>query len=114
LRVALNSACGRAVRENVSIVFEIIFKGAGVLVSRRRQAVTRLCDCLARVDHDPCHFIALNEAGETIEDLEAQDNQSKLEATLKRWMKTKIKQIEDERATAENAQVCDRLTLRSQ
>ena len=51
----------------------------------------------------PCHFIALNEAGETIEDLEAQDNQSKLEATLKGWMKARIKQIEDERATAESS-----------
>jgi hypothetical protein len=50
----------------------------------------------------PCHLIALNEAGETIEDLEAQDNQAKLEATLKCWMKTKIKQIEHERATAES------------
>ena len=48
----------------------------------------------------PCHFIALNEAGETIEDLEAQGNQPKLEATLKQWMKTKIQQIEDERAAS--------------
>ena len=46
----------------------------------------------------PCHFIVLNEAGETIEDLEAAGNQAKLEATLKQWMTTKIKQIEDERA----------------
>ena len=49
----------------------------------------------------PCHFIALNDAGETIEDLEAQDNQAKLEATLKQWMRTKIKQIEDEGAKSE-------------
>ena len=46
----------------------------------------------------PCHFIPLNEAGETIEDLEAQDNQPKLEATLKRWMRGKIKEIEEARA----------------
>ena len=46
----------------------------------------------------PCHFIALNEAGETIEDLEAQGNQAKLEVTLKQWMRSKIKQIEDQRA----------------
>src|SRR5437773_1251548 len=51
-------------------------------------------------DEVPCHFIALNEAGETIEDLEAQDNQAKLEATLKQWMRTTIKQIEDRRAVA--------------
>ena len=46
----------------------------------------------------PCHYIPLNEAGETIEDLEAQDNQAKLEATLKQWMRTKIKEIEHARA----------------
>jgi hypothetical protein len=46
----------------------------------------------------PCHYIPLNEAGETIEDLEAQDNQAKLEATLKEWMRTKIKEIEHARA----------------
>jgi hypothetical protein len=45
----------------------------------------------------PCHFIALNEAGETIEDLEAQDNQAKLEATLTHWMRAKIQQIEQRR-----------------
>jgi len=44
----------------------------------------------------PCHFIALNDAGETIEDLEAKGNQAKLEATVKQWMRIKIKQIEDE------------------
>jgi len=48
----------------------------------------------------PCHYIPLNEAGETIEDLEAQGNQAKLEATLKQWMKDKIKQIEDQRAVS--------------
>jgi hypothetical protein len=46
----------------------------------------------------PCHFIPLNEAGETIADLEAQNSQWKLEATLKRWMRTKIKDIEEARA----------------
>ena len=46
----------------------------------------------------PCHYIPLNEAGETIEDLEAQMNQPKLEATLKRWMRAKIKEIEEARA----------------
>ena len=49
-------------------------------------------------DEVPCHLIALNDDGETIQDLEAQDNQAKLEATVKQWMKAKIKQIEDEGA----------------
>ena len=48
----------------------------------------------------PCHYIPLNNAGETIEDLEGQDNQAKLETTLKAWMKTKIKEIEEVRARA--------------
>jgi hypothetical protein len=47
----------------------------------------------------PCHYIPLNEAGETIEDLEAQDNQAKLEATLKQWMRVKINEIEQTRAS---------------
>jgi len=51
----------------------------------------------------PCHFIPLNEAGETIEDLEAQDNQHKLEATLKKWMRTKINEIEEARAMRRQA-----------
>ena len=51
-----------------------------------------------RAENIPCHFIPLNEAGETIEDLEAQDNQSKLETTLKQWMRTTISEIEQARA----------------
>ena len=46
----------------------------------------------------PCHYIPLNEAGETIADLEAENNQPKLEATLKHWMRMKIKEIEEARA----------------
>lgn len=51
-----------------------------------------------QADHVPCHLIPLNEAGETIEDLEAQDNQAHLETTLKRWMRAKIEEIEQARA----------------
>jgi hypothetical protein len=63
-----------------------------------------LIDFVANEHHSekvPCHLIALNDAGETIEDLEAQGNQAKLEATVKKWMRNKIKQIEDEGAKAE-------------
>ena len=49
----------------------------------------------------PCHYIPLNEAGETIEDLEARDNQAHLESTLKTWMRVRINEIEAARATAE-------------
>jgi hypothetical protein len=46
----------------------------------------------------PCHFIPLTEAGETIEDLELEDNQAKAEQTLKQWLRNKIREIEEERA----------------
>jgi hypothetical protein len=51
----------------------------------------------------PCHFISLNEAGETIEDLEAEDNQAKLEQEVGDWLRAKIKEIEEERATQDLA-----------
>ena len=51
-----------------------------------------------KADKVPCHFIPLNEAGETIQDLEAQNSQWKLEATLKQWMRAKINEIEVARA----------------
>ena len=47
----------------------------------------------------PCHFIHLNAAGETIEDLEGEDNQPKLEAALKNWLRAKISEIEAQRAS---------------
>jgi hypothetical protein len=51
-----------------------------------------------KAEQVPCHFIPLNEAGETIEDLEAEFNQPKLEANLKRWITGKIAEIEQARA----------------
>ena len=47
----------------------------------------------------PCHFIHLNAAGETIEDLEREDNQSKLEAALKDWLRARVNEIEAQRAS---------------
>lgn len=43
----------------------------------------------------PCHFIPLNDAGETIEDLEDQDNEAKLERRVRDWLRAKIRQIEE-------------------
>jgi hypothetical protein len=51
-----------------------------------------------RTEAIPCHFIPLNTDGETIEDLELQDNQAKLEREVGRWLRERIKQIEEERA----------------
>jgi hypothetical protein len=42
----------------------------------------------------PCHFIPLNDRGETIEDLEGQNNEPKLEADVKKWLRGKIAELE--------------------
>ena len=44
----------------------------------------------------PCHFIPLNEAGETVDSLDG--NQAKLEEALKEWMRRMIQKIEAQRA----------------
>lgn len=46
----------------------------------------------------PCHFIPLNENGETIAALEADDNQAKLERNVRDWLHAKNRQIEEERS----------------
>ena len=51
-----------------------------------------------RAEEVPCHHIPLNTDGETIEELESQDNQAKLEQEVRLWLRAKIKQIEEERA----------------
>jgi len=47
-----------------------------------------------RSEEIPCHFIPLNESGETLEQLEGKDDQHKLEQALKAWMQARIKEIE--------------------
>jgi hypothetical protein len=51
----------------------------------------------------PCHHIQLNEAGETIEELEAQDNEAELERKVGDWLRARIKEIEETRAKQANA-----------
>ncbi len=55
-----------------------------------------------RTEMVPCHFIPLNTDGETIEELELQDNQAKLEREVSNWLRTRIKQIEEERTEHAN------------
>ena len=43
----------------------------------------------------PCHFIPLNDAGETIEDLEQKENEAKLERKVKDWLRARIREIEE-------------------
>lgn len=49
-----------------------------------------------RSEELPCHAIPLNAAGDTVESLE--NNQAKLEESLKEWMRAKIKELETARA----------------
>jgi hypothetical protein len=51
----------------------------------------------------PCHFIELNDSGETIDDLELQDNEAKLEREVRDWLRARIKRIEEERAAQATA-----------
>ena len=51
-----------------------------------------------RTQQVPCHFIPLNTDGETIEDLELQENEAKLEREVSAWLRARIKAIEEEQA----------------
>ncbi len=42
----------------------------------------------------PCHFIPLTESGETVDGLEMEGSQSKMEEALKHWMRRKIAELE--------------------
>lgn len=53
-----------------------------------------------RSEEVPCHFIPLNESGDTIDNLESEDQQ-KLEEALKAWLRSKIKEIETSRLAGE-------------
>ena len=47
----------------------------------------------------PCHHIPLDAAGETIENLETLDEQAKLERKVRDWLRVRIREIEEQRAT---------------
>jgi hypothetical protein len=42
----------------------------------------------------PCHHIPLNNAGETIDQLEEKGNQAKMEEAVKGWLRTTISDLE--------------------
>lgn len=54
-----------------------------------------------RVEAIPCHHIPLDQTGETVETLEAEENQQKMEGAIKVWLRKRIKEIEEERAAKE-------------
>lgn len=47
-----------------------------------------------RTEMVPCHFIPLDEAGDTIEDLDSEENQNRTERLLKEWLRFRIHQLE--------------------
>ena len=62
----------------------------------------RLVDFVSPQDQSrpvPCHFIPLDAAGNTIDDLELNGNESKMTSAVKGWLCGKIDQIETRRST---------------
>ena len=56
----------------------------------------RLLDFVApehRCELVPCHYIPLDEAGHTVEDLEAEDNEAKLERLVRDWLRSRIQEL---------------------
>ena len=52
----------------------------------------------AREEHIPCHFIPLNQQGETVDSMERHAHQSEMEDALKNWLRSTIARLERERA----------------
>jgi len=57
----------------------------------------------SRAEEIPCHHIPLDAEGSTIEGIEWDENQQKLEENVKVWLRAKIKEVEVERAAASNS-----------
>ncbi|HKO43065.1 MAG TPA: hypothetical protein VJU84_07240 [Pyrinomonadaceae bacterium] len=47
-----------------------------------------------RTEMVPCHFIPLDEAGDTIESLDSEENQNRTECLLKEWLRNRIAHLE--------------------
>jgi hypothetical protein len=52
----------------------------------------------AREELIPCHFIPLNQQGETVDSMERHANQLEMEEALKNWLRSTIARLERERA----------------
>ena len=52
-----------------------------------------------RYESVPCHHISLDETGETVERLENTEDQAKLERKVKDWLRFRIREIEEQRAS---------------
>jgi hypothetical protein len=51
----------------------------------------------AREESIPCHFIALNKLGETVDSMERHAPQPELEEALRNWLRSTIARLETER-----------------
>ena len=51
-----------------------------------------------RAEDVPCHYIRLNAAGETADELELKEDHRATEDTVKNWLRATIKRLEEERA----------------
>ena len=56
-----------------------------------------------RSENVPCHHIALDESGQTVDKMEPRENQAELEERVKNWLRATIKRIENERAAMGHA-----------
>jgi hypothetical protein len=54
-----------------------------------------------REEYIPCHFIPLNERGESIASLEASGNREKAEEALLNWLNSTIQKLEEKFAKEE-------------
>jgi len=50
-----------------------------------------------RSENVPCHHIALDAAGDTVEDLESDGGESKAERLVKDWLRARIQELESKR-----------------
>jgi len=66
----------------------------------------RLLDFVApehRCELVPCHYIPLDEAGHTVEDLEAEDNEAKLERLVRDWLRSRIQELNANQSPSQEA-----------
>jgi hypothetical protein len=54
-----------------------------------------------REENIPCHFIPLNELGETVDSMERHSHQPELEEALRKWLRSTIARLERERLRKE-------------
>jgi hypothetical protein len=50
-----------------------------------------------RSEEVPCHYISLDKAGDTIEELESEGNELRAQNLVREWLRTQINQIQTER-----------------